>query len=98
MRRLPSGGRRGASVVEYLGAVAAVGLVMLGLLVVRPYAVPRRDPVGAVPYVVRLLGHQARRLDPPRARAAPTKVRRTNRRSPRRRPPLVVDLPEWLVR
>jgi hypothetical protein len=85
--------------VEYVAAIVGVGLVMLGLLVVRPYVVPRKDPVGAVPYVVRLLGSQARRLDPPRARAAPKDTRRPRpRRTRPHRPRVVVKLPEWLVR
>lgn len=82
--------------MEYVAAIAGVGLVMLGLLVVRPYVVPRKDPVGAVPYVVRLLGAQARPLEPRRATPAPRRHSVKRRRgSPR--PRVVVKLPEWLV-
>lgn len=94
-RRAPA--CRGASTAEYLGVILTVGLVMLGLLVVRPYVARQRDPVGAIPYVVRLLGQQTRQLDPPRTTAA--RPRRPAKRLPRRvKPRVVVHLPEWWVR
>jgi hypothetical protein len=85
-------------VAEYVGVIAVVGAVMLSLLVVRPYVVKGRDPVGAVPYVVRLLGQQVRQLDPP-PRVAPARPRKPVKRRPRPAKPLVVvDLPEWWIR
>jgi hypothetical protein len=90
-------GSRGASIVDYIGIIATVGVMMLGLLVVRPHVIRGRDPVGAVPYVVRLLGEQVRQL--PTARTAPVRPRPPVKRRPRpAKPRVVAQLPEWWVR
>lgn len=84
--------------VEYIGAIAAVGLLMLSLIVVKQYVVKGRDPVGAVPYVVRILGEQTKTLDPPR-KVVPARPRKPAKR--RARPPkqrVSVEIPEWWMK
>jgi hypothetical protein len=90
--------RRGAGIAEYIGLIGAVGLVIVGLLAVRPHVVDRRPPVRALPPLVRLLGEPGRLLAPrrPDVRAAAAPRRAPRRRAPRS-PRVVVDLPEWLV-
>lgn len=84
--------------MDYIGVIAAVGMVMLGLLVVRPYVVQKRDPVGAIPYVVRVLGQQTRQLDPPK-KMVPARPRKPAKRRPRpAKPKVVAQLPEWWTR
>ncbi|MCU0308556.1 MAG: hypothetical protein MUE51_12465 [Thermoleophilia bacterium] len=95
-------GARGAGAAEYLGLVAAVGLLVGALLVVRPHLGGRTPPVRPIPAVVRLLGAPVRLMAPapaPAARPAPPRARRAPR--VRRRPPPppprpVLMLPEWL--
>lgn len=89
---------RGASVVEYIGAIAAVGLLMLSLIVVKQYVVRGRDPVGAVPYVVRILGEQTRALDPPK-KVTPARPRKPAKRRPGPpQPAVIVEIPEWWMK
>lgn len=89
---------RGASVVEYIGAITAVGLLMLSLIVVKEYVVRGRDPVGAVPYVVRILGEQTRALDPPK-KVAPVRPRKPAKGRPRPpKPRVIAEIPEWWIR
>jgi hypothetical protein len=89
---------RGASVVEYIGAITAVGLMMLSLLAVKQYVVRGRDPVGAVPYVVRILGDQTKALDPPK-KVVPARPRKPAKRRPRPpKPRVIVEIPEWWMR
>ena len=38
-------GRRGSALIEYLGAVVVVGMVLLGLMALRPHQ-PSRTPPG----------------------------------------------------
>ena len=84
--------------MEYVGAITVVGLIMLSLLVVRPYVAKRHDPVGAIPYVVRILGQQTRLLDPPKAAPAARPRKPTKRRARPPRPRVVIELPEWWLR
>ena len=86
----------GAAIVEYVAAIAAVGLLFLGLLVLRPHEVGRRDPVRAIPRITRLLQEPVRRLSP--LRAVPARPRRPAVRRPRPpRAPVIIDLPEWMI-
>ncbi len=86
--------QRGAAAIDYLGVVLVVGLVMAGLVAVRPYQPSRRPPIDPVSVLARPL------KPPPRLRTRPRAVRsrpRPPRRRPARpRPPgITVEVPRW---
>lgn len=96
-----SGGRRqparqrGAGAVEYLGVVAAVGVLLVGLTAVGEHRVARRPPVDPLPQITQLL-----RAPPvaraPRARpVAPSP--RPRPRAKRPRPRATVTVPRWVI-
>jgi hypothetical protein len=87
---------RGSSLAEYVAVVAAVGLLMLALVVVRPHHPARRPPVDPVARLRALVHEPA----PPRVRrarpatAAPTRPRRPRPPAP---PRPTVLVPGWAV-
>lgn len=88
---------RGSALAEYLGTVAAVGLLMLALVVVREHRPERRPPVDPVAEIAALV----RPIPVPRVRRTPAvgTVPRPRRRSARRPPaprPRVL-VPGWAV-
>jgi hypothetical protein len=90
----------GFASAEYLAIIGIVGLVMVGLVALRPQKVGPRPPVDAITPIVKLLGHPAGSL--PRAPRPPRTVpgrsigpRRVRRPTPPRPGPVVVRLPEW---
>ena len=90
-------GQAGSSLVEYLGVVAAVALVFVGLLALSDHRVGREAPVDPVAQIVRVLGPPAppARRSAPRARpAAPARPRP---RRPPRPPRPVVEVPTWAI-
>jgi len=93
-------GERGASAAEYLGVVAAVAVLLSGLVAVGEHRVRRQAPVDPVEVLVRAVSVPAPPR-PPRARPAPgTRARpapapRRPRRAPPERP--VVEVPRWAV-
>lgn len=95
---MPQGG---AALIDYIGAVLAVGLLLLALMAVREHRPERRPPVDPVAHVAALVrpppvaprprtGPVVRR--PPRPRTAPTRPRR-----PPAPPRPVVLAPGWAV-
>jgi len=91
-------GCRGMATAEYVGLVAAVCLVIAGLLVVRPHDAGRTAPVRPLPAIVDLIGEPARRLLPPPPRPNPRPPRpRRPRPRPVPTPRIVVELPPWVV-
>jgi hypothetical protein len=87
-------GRRGSALVEYLGAIVVVGMVMLGLLALRPHQPSRTPPVEPVDRLRALvMPPAAPRVDRP-ARATRPRPRRPAR--PRQLRPTVL-VPGWAV-
>jgi hypothetical protein len=87
---------RGSSVAEYLGGVAAVGLLMLALVVLRPHQPARRPPLGPVAHL-RALVHQPAPPRVRRARAAtPARPRPRRSRPPAPARPTVL-VPGWAI-
>jgi hypothetical protein len=85
----------GWAVVDYLGAVVAVGLVMLALVAVRQHTPHRRPPLDPVGHIGAIVG-------PPAVLRAPTRpriVRRPPPHPPRRapRPRSTVLAPVWAI-
>ena len=84
--------QRGAAAVDYIGVVLVVGLVMAGLIAVRPHTPSRRAPIDPVSVLAKPI------KPPPRVRTRPRVVRpRPPRRRPARpRPPgVIVEVPRW---
>jgi hypothetical protein len=90
------GARRGSAVADYLGAVAAVGVMMLALVAVREHQPHRRPPVNPVARIVSVLGLPAA---PPRIRISPPAPRRPPVHRPPRavRPRPTVLAPVWAI-
>jgi hypothetical protein len=87
--------RRGSALIEYVGAVVAVGMVMLGLLALRPHQPARTPPIAPVD---RLGGLVAPAPPPPRVAAPPRPRAPRPPRPPRPRPPRpTVLVPGWAV-
>lgn len=91
----PTRPHTGAALVEYIGAVVAVGVLMLALVAVREHRPQRRPPVDPVAHVAALV----KPMTVPRVRTTP--VRRRAVRPPRPRPPrppgVTVLAPGWAV-
>jgi len=89
--------QRGSAGVDYLAAVAVVGVTFAGLVAVRPHHVDRDAPVNAISPIVRLLGRPVDSLAP-RPRRPPRPSGQPTPR-PRPKPPpdesATVLLPEW---
>ena len=89
--------RAGSATVEYLAAVAVVGVMFAGLVTLRPHRVAGKTPVDAIPPIVRLLGRPVENLAPRPARSPRPHPRLAQR--PRPKPhteePATVLLPEW---
>jgi hypothetical protein len=83
----------GAATVDYLGAVLAVGVLMLALVAVREHRPERRPPIDPVAHLAAPL----RTVTIPHPRAAPRTrpVRPRPRRPPR--PRATVIAPVWAV-
>jgi hypothetical protein len=86
----------GSATADYLGAVAAVALLVFALLAVREHRPERRPPIDPVAHVGRLL------RPPPVARprpATPVRPRAPRPRWPRPAPPAraTVLVPAWAV-
>ncbi len=94
-------GERGSAGADYLAIVAVVGVVLAGLVTLRPTRVGPQAPVDVIPPIVRLLGHPVQNLAPTRPRPA-RPVRPRPARPPRPRPPspgpTMIPLPEWWSR
>jgi hypothetical protein len=88
--------RRGSATVDYLAAVAAVGLLLLALVAVREHRPQRRPPVNPVAHIGALV-----RLAPvPRPPLAEPTVPRPPRPRPPRHPPpprVTVLSPSWAI-
>ncbi len=86
---------RGSATGEYVGAILAVGLLMLALVAVRPHQPQRRPPIDPV----REIGALVRPVPVPRVVAprppATPRARRTVRRPPP--PRTTVLVPGWAV-
>jgi hypothetical protein len=92
----------GAALVEYVGAVVAVGVLMLALVAVREHRPERRPPIDPVAHLVAPLPPPAVRRPRPAARVRPVpRVRpaRPSNARPRRppRPRPTVMAPTWAV-
>lgn len=101
--RRPTGGPRGFAAAEYLAIVAAIGLMLAGLLTLRAHEAGRTPPIRAIPVLAKLLATPQRLLRPPVVPRPPISTRppRRPRRPPVRRPtppPIVIQVPEWLLR
>ena len=86
--------RAGSAAAEYLGAVAAVGLMMLALIAVRehqPHHRPPIDPVARIGAIVR----PPPVIRPPRVRPRGPSVPARPRRPPR--PRATVLAPVWAI-
>ena len=86
--------RHGSAMVEYLGAVVVVGVVMLGLIALRPHHPSRTPPVEPVDRLRALV------MPPPAPRVArPARPPAPRPRRPARpRPPRpTVLVPGWAV-
>ena len=85
----------GSAIIDYLGAVAAVGLLMLALVAVREHQPHRRPPLNPVGRIVEVLGPPP----PPRVRAVPPVANRPAQPRPRRapRPRATVLAPVWAI-
>lgn len=95
----PGASSKGFAAGEYLAVVAAVCLMLAGLLVLTSHRPGRTPPVRAIPVLSKLLAAPARLLRPPVVRRPSAAVRRP-RRPPVRRPsppPIVIQIPRWLV-
>ena len=92
------GAERGASAAEYLGVIAAVAVLLGGLVTVGEHRVRRQAPVDPVEVLVKAVTRPSLPR-PPRARPAPWAVARPAPRRPRpalpERP--VVEVPRWAV-
>lgn len=90
---MTAGHRAGAATVDYLGAVLAVGVLMLALVAVREHRPERRPPIDPVAHLAAPL----RTVTTPRPRAAPRprSARPRARRPPRPRPTVIA--PVWAV-
>ena len=90
----PPSGHRGAALVDYVGAVLAVGLLMLALVAVREHRPERRPPIDPVAHVAALV-RPVTVPRPPRSRppAAPRPPR--PRPAPPPRPSVLT--PVWAV-
>ena len=80
--------------VEYVGAVTAVGVLMLALVAVREHRPQRHPPVDPVAHIRALVAP----VPVPRVRAAPVSraVRPHRRRAPPKPRPIVI-VPVWAV-
>ena len=85
---------RGSALVEYLGAVVVVGMVMLGLLALRPHQPARTPPIAPVD---RLGGLVATPPPPQVARPARPRAPRPRRPSRPRPPRPTVLVPGWAI-
>ncbi|MFP5450231.1 MAG: hypothetical protein ACLGG9_00620 [Thermoleophilia bacterium] len=86
----------GAALIEYIGAVVAVGVLMLALVAVREHRPERRPPIDPVAHLVAPLPPSAVRRPRPAARVRPARPGRVRpRRPPRPRP--TVMAPTWAV-
>lgn len=88
---------RGSATVDYLGAVAAAGLLLLALVAVREHRPERRPPVNPVARIGALVRPPAVPRRPPAV--APMVPRPPRPRPPRRppRPRVTVLSPSWAV-
>lgn len=85
---------RGAAAVDHIGAVVAVGLLMLALVAVREHRPQRRPPVDPVAAVAALV-RPAPVVRAPRPRSATRPRPPRPRRPPPARPAVLV--PGWAV-
>lgn len=86
----------GAALVEYIGAVVAVGVLMLALVAVSEHHPERRPPIDPVAHLLAPLPPPAVRRPRSPARVRPARpVRGRPRRPPRPRP--TVMAPTWAV-
>ena len=86
--------QRGSATVDYLAAVAAVGLLLLALVVVRQHQPRRRPPVNPVAHIGALVRPPSIPRPPAVAPSGPPRPR------PPRRPPrpgVTVLTPSWAV-
>lgn len=94
---VPAHPRSGAALVEYIGAVVAVGVLMLALVAVREHRPQRRPPVDPVAHVAALV----KPITVPRVRTTPAHPRTTLPRPRAPRPPrppgVTVMTPGWAV-
>jgi hypothetical protein len=94
--------QRGSAAADYLGIIAVIGIMMVGLVAVRPTRVGPKAPVDVIPPIVRLLGHPVDNLNPRPPPSHPKRPRPP--RPPRPRPqrpgsePSTIPLPEWWSR
>jgi hypothetical protein len=90
-----AGRARGSTTAEYVGAILAVGLLMLALVAVREHRPERRPPVDPVARIAALV--RAPRIAP-RPRATPARPRpRPARPRPPRPPRPSVLVPGWAI-
>lgn len=89
-------GAGGSAVADYLGVVAAVGVMMLALVTVREHHPSRHPPVDPVAHIAAILRPAPSQ---PRPRATPRVVRRPPVHRPRRaaRPRATVLAPVWAI-
>lgn len=78
-------------------------ILMVGLVMLRPYRAGPKSPVNPITPVVRILGHTIESLDPkPPPVRRPADAPRPRRRRPARpavdRSPVTVLVPEWWTR
>ena len=85
---------RGSALVEYVGAVTAVGVLMLALVTVHEHRPQRHPPVDPVAHIRALVAP----VPVPRVRPAPRvgTTPRPRRRSPPKPRPIVIA-PVWAV-
>ncbi len=85
---------RGSALVEYVGAVTAVGVLMLALVTVHEHRPQRHPPVNPVAHIRALVAP----APIPRVRRAPVMgaTPRPRRRSPPKPRPIVIA-PVWAV-
>ncbi len=90
--------QRGSASTDYLGVIAVIGIMFIGLVGLRPREVRSTNPVDVIPPIVRLLGAPVRNLAPrpSRPRSTPSRPRPRKPRPeavPRDR--VIVPLPDW---
>lgn len=86
----------GVALVEYIGAVVAVGILMLALVAVREHRPERRPPIDPVGHLVAPMAPPQIRPPRPVARVRPARAGGSRpRRPPRPRP--TVMAPTWAV-
>lgn len=96
--------QRGFAAVDYLGIIAVVGIVLVGLVTLRPTRVGPETPVDVIPPIVRLLGRPVDNLEPRPSRPARPRPQAPTRPRPRPRPPRpaggpsTIPLPQWWSR